>query len=254
MAGVVNIILKKSYIGTEVGGEFGVSQQDDGKINHFTGITGFGDLGADGYNGFVSVGIPASGQHPSVESERHLERGQPGAVDEPGDGHQQPDTRHSEFPQWWKSGKFELGDRSTGESRNGGDRRHAGILVFARVHSDPAASRALRVPVPGAGSQPSTQNLNVLGRFTFNFGGGWQSATALSMFNSQAEQTEPFNPSSNGSTNYPGGMLAYRGGPGVTPVPVPGFPPSSRFPRTTREIRTAWRRPSSIPSRTLAIR
>ena len=224
MAGVVNIILKKSYIGTEVGGEFGVSQQDDGKINHFTGITGFGDLGADGYNGFVSVEYRH--QDNILVSNRNgtWNAANPALWTSLGTG---TNNLTPGIPNSLNGGSPGSLNSVTGVLVNPGTAATAGMPAYSYL---PGCTQTLQQAgrcgflYPGQEIQPSTQNLNVLGRFTFNFGSGWQSATALSMFNSQAEQTEPFNPSSNGSTNYPGGMLAYRGGPGVTPGPGPGIP------------------------------
>src|SRR6202789_348585 len=55
IAGVVNIILKKSYTGTEFAAEAGTSQKHDGTTEHLSGISGIGDLASDGYNAYVAV-------------------------------------------------------------------------------------------------------------------------------------------------------------------------------------------------------
>jgi len=55
IAGVVNVILKKSYVGTNVSAEAGGSQEGGGATTHLTFTHGFGDLDADGYTGYVSA-------------------------------------------------------------------------------------------------------------------------------------------------------------------------------------------------------
>src|SRR3984957_9024119 len=55
IAGVVNVKLKKSYVGSEFTVEGGTSQHGDGTTEHAAGIWGVGDLGSDGYNFYVAV-------------------------------------------------------------------------------------------------------------------------------------------------------------------------------------------------------
>src|SRR6202789_1743991 len=55
IAGVVNIILKKNYNGTEITAESGTSQKHDGTTEHLAGISGIGDLASDGYNAYVAI-------------------------------------------------------------------------------------------------------------------------------------------------------------------------------------------------------
>jgi iron complex outermembrane receptor protein len=53
VAGVVNIILKKSFNGTRVAAESGNTQHGGGKTNRASISTGIGDLDSDGYNAFA---------------------------------------------------------------------------------------------------------------------------------------------------------------------------------------------------------
>ncbi len=55
IAGVVNVILKKSIKGTTVGFEGGTTQEGGGQNVHATFSTGFGDLEEDGYSGYVAA-------------------------------------------------------------------------------------------------------------------------------------------------------------------------------------------------------
>ena len=55
IAGVVNVILKRSYKGGEATAEVGTSQHGGGFTRRFTGIFGGGDLDKDGHNAYLSV-------------------------------------------------------------------------------------------------------------------------------------------------------------------------------------------------------
>lgn len=55
VAGVVNIILKKSFVGTVAKVTYGVSQEGDGKEPRAALTHGFGDLTKDGYNVLLNI-------------------------------------------------------------------------------------------------------------------------------------------------------------------------------------------------------
>ncbi|MEK8052256.1 TonB-dependent receptor [Ideonella sp. DXS22W] len=55
MAGVVNVILKKSHKGTTLHAELGGAQHGGGRSVHVSGIRGFGDLAKDGIAGYLSA-------------------------------------------------------------------------------------------------------------------------------------------------------------------------------------------------------
>ncbi len=55
MAGVVNIKLRKTYVGSEITTEIGTSQHSDGTTEHLAGIAGMGDLATDGYNVWAAI-------------------------------------------------------------------------------------------------------------------------------------------------------------------------------------------------------
>ncbi len=50
VAGVVNIILRKNYVGTALKASYGISEERDGNEARAAVTHGFGDLGKDGYN------------------------------------------------------------------------------------------------------------------------------------------------------------------------------------------------------------
>src|SRR5580658_6895467 len=55
IAGVVNVILKKSFTGLEVNAEGGQTGKHDGATERVTAIAGTGNLDSDGYNAFISA-------------------------------------------------------------------------------------------------------------------------------------------------------------------------------------------------------
>jgi iron complex outermembrane recepter protein len=55
IAGVVNVKLKKTYVGSEFTMEMGTTQYGDGTTEHGAGIWGMGDLSSDGYNVYVAL-------------------------------------------------------------------------------------------------------------------------------------------------------------------------------------------------------
>ncbi len=62
IAGVVNIILKKSYQGASVTAEGGTSNHGDGTTYRVSGIYGLGDLDSDGHNFYVSAEYKKAGE------------------------------------------------------------------------------------------------------------------------------------------------------------------------------------------------
>ena len=55
IAGVVNIILKKTFQGAQLTADGGTSAHADGNTYHVSGIWGMGDLGSDGHNFYLSA-------------------------------------------------------------------------------------------------------------------------------------------------------------------------------------------------------
>jgi iron complex outermembrane recepter protein len=55
MAGVVNVILKKKYVGTAISAEAGTTTEGGGFTDHATVMHGMGDLDADGYNAYINL-------------------------------------------------------------------------------------------------------------------------------------------------------------------------------------------------------
>jgi iron complex outermembrane recepter protein len=62
IAGVVNVILRKDYVGYGVGGTVGTSFKGDGTAGRFSGTAGVGDLAADKFNFFGTVELSREGR------------------------------------------------------------------------------------------------------------------------------------------------------------------------------------------------
>ena len=57
IAGVVNVILRKTYVGANVTADIGTSYKDDGSTRRLAATYGFGDLGKDAYNVYATAEI-----------------------------------------------------------------------------------------------------------------------------------------------------------------------------------------------------
>jgi iron complex outermembrane recepter protein len=55
IGGVVNVILRKNYVGKSIGGSFGMSGHHDGQTTRAFGSIGVGDIDADKYNVFMTL-------------------------------------------------------------------------------------------------------------------------------------------------------------------------------------------------------
>ncbi len=178
IAGVVNIKLKKSYVGSEINFEAGTSQHGDGTTEHGAGIWGMGDLPNDGYNVYVAVdwhhtdkilGSSRSGAYTTLDWS-FLPGGlntKPGAV-----------------------GAFALTypDSVTGYLVN--------PATGAVEQFLPGCTQALQsaqkctFAFPGTLQSPTTQ-INLLGKFTKTLGADWELTVTGSIFDSQAQQIAP---------------------------------------------------------------
>jgi iron complex outermembrane receptor protein len=195
MAGVVNVILKKNFVGTNVSAEGGSSTQGGGTTSHVTVTHGRGNLEADGYNAYVSVEYR----------------------------HQDPIT----YTQRSGAGLWQALDMSA----YGGSNKSAGVITpqntapivlspyllnpnVTRVSGANNSSAFAFFPGTACGSyaqmasggcayedpfkgiQPKTENFNVLASYTKKLGNGWKADFKASLFESKATLPQGF-------TNFP---------------------------------------------------
>jgi iron complex outermembrane recepter protein len=182
IAGVVNVILKKSFTGFEVEGEGGQSGRSDGATEHVNAIGGIGDLQSDGYNAYLSVEWR----------------------------HQDAIFLDNRSGLWTNLNWIPYGGVNL--SQGAGSAYTAQVVAYpnslsgylvnpntlavdgseiylhnacndAKLFSDQCTYVDRRLEI-----QPQTGNLNVLGRFTKNVGDDWQFIATGSVFRSEAEQ------------------------------------------------------------------
>jgi len=218
IAGVVNVILKKSFTGLTMSAETGISSHGDGATQHASITTGWGDLSKDGQNAYVSV----EGRHANsilLKSRPYLAR-----------------------TDWTPYGGVNLTQGTASGADSGassGAGSGTGYLVDANGNNTDYYAGCTQAQAtadqcgyrnPYQTLSPSTTNLDVLGRYTKNLGDGWQTNFQGSLLRSEAHQVGLFNNAAAtgvGSGGNGGGLNLFHFGPGAAPTPA--FPDSFPF-------------------------
>lgn len=207
IAGVINIVLKRSFTGKELHADLGTSQQGGGAMRHVAGLYGLGDLASDGHNFYVSAEFRKQDQI---------------RFDQRGSLFRQTDFRSSG------------GDNATPGAHNASVGSHPasgtgyvtspdGSIVGFMRGCDSGRFAADQCTYGDTYHQilPPTQNLDLLARFTQTLAGTWRLALEASYFDSQSSST--LSP----SRTYPGGDEGIMLRPGVTPTVLPALPPTT---------------------------
>jgi iron complex outermembrane recepter protein len=217
IAGVVNIILKKTFNGLHVSGDYGQTQRGDGATTHLSALYGLGDLNADGRNGYVA--LEYRHQEPILVNNRH-------------------GLWNADDPKnWVKLGGIDITpgvvNPANGGSFAGGLQSNTGVLqnpadstMFAYLPGCTAAKQAAgqcAFLFGGMQIQPPTENVNLTSKFTFKFAQSWESSTEFSVWQSRAEQVNPPYPYNTFASNYPSGFIGINTN-GPVPVLAPGSP------------------------------
>jgi iron complex outermembrane receptor protein len=189
IAGVVNIILKKTFVGADFTADAGTSYKGDGTTEHFSATYGFGDLAGDGHNTYVNVefrhqqaiGLLSRPQYSNFDYYDQY----PPAVNAPVEyGVVQPG---SAFPitntLQGMVGQYDPTNPGTPLSYQSLSACPNPTAGSANVLGGCAYNIAAYDQV-----QPQTTNINVLLRHSMEFGGGWSGVVTASMFQSKAEQ------------------------------------------------------------------
>jgi iron complex outermembrane receptor protein len=234
MAGVVNVILKKSYIGTTASAEAGTATEGGGTTYHASVMHGFGDLDADGYNAYFNLEVRH--QDDITYSQRN------------GDG-LWTNTNWTAYP----GGSAKTPGLVTPLSQQPATLTpyltnpnlpfgpsNAVFLGGACTSYSQLESGGCQYQNPHAEIQPTTQNLNLLGSFTKKLGGDWQVNTKASLFDSKGEQysTLAFVPpwsegmtlvpqSFNGNTAIASGVIPHQVGTPISQITVPANYPGN---------------------------
>ncbi|MDB6101064.1 MAG: hypothetical protein JWO52_1063 [Gammaproteobacteria bacterium] len=199
IAGVINVILKKTYEGATVTADAGTSSHADGTTEHVAGTFGMGNLLNEGHNFYVSGEFRHQGQI------RFIDRG--------GIFTQRDFTSTG-------GNNVTLGvpnDITGGFARSG-----TGYII------DPANPAAIAAFMPGCDAtryaagqctyndtwdqiQPDQKNYNFVGKFTQAFHEGWQLALEATYFESKSQQIGQPN------RTFTNGFQGVTSGPYVTP-------------------------------------
>ena len=211
IAGVVNIILKRSFVGATITADLGTSYRNDGTTRRVTGMVGFGDLASDGRNFYVAGEL--------------RRRSQIRLTDRGGMFTQTDFTANGGYD-------LTLGVPAPGNPLVGNHPASAtgyvtdpgGTIVGFMPGCDAASLAAARCTYHDRWRQiqPPTENYNLLGRYTQNLGADWQLSLQASYFESKAQQIFGL------ARTFPGGFQGITSGPGViTALREPPSPPTT---------------------------
>jgi iron complex outermembrane recepter protein len=218
IAGVVNIKLKETYVGSQFTGEGGATQHNDGWYWHAAAIVGWGDLNSDGYNIYVDLdfhrneliwGTSRSGQWTALNWS-NFPGGQntnPGAIGATG----------LAYP-----------DSVTGYVLNPANPTlQAASFLPGCTYALQQADKCT-FSFPGQ-IQPPTSQTNFLSKMTKALAGDWKLTVTASLFDSVAQQTAPptepaFGHLLNNTGAEQGSIPLIAWGPGFGPTPVV-YPP-----------------------------
>ena len=209
IAGVVNIKLKKTFVGAEVTAEGSTSYKRDGTGYHFAGIFGHGDLANDGYNAYVAIDFhktdAITGASRDNEGFANLNwSGLPGGVNTT------PGASNDSAVSYPAS--------TTGYLINPNTNSGTPYAFLPGCSQAAQTANQCTFQFPGL-IQPPTEQTNVLAKFTKSLANDWTLALTGSVFVSNAEQVAAISPyNAFSSTNYAtGGQVNIAFGPGVAP-------------------------------------
>lgn len=210
IAGVVNIILKRSFAGIRLSADTGTSYKNDGTSYKVAGIAGFGDLASDGHTAYVAVELRKQNQIRLTDREGVFTR-----TDFTADG------GYDLTPGVPAPGNPFVGGLPA--SATGYVADATGAIAGFMPGCDAARLAASRCSYHGnwAQIQPSTENDNLVMRYTQRVAPDWQIVLQGSYFRSRSQQV--FDPSRSFANGYQG----VTSGPGVVPVILPALAPTT---------------------------
>lgn len=210
IAGVVNIILKRSYVGKSITVDAGTSYKNDGNTYRVAGAFGFGDLAADGHNFYITGELRKQNQIRFSDRGGYFTKtdytAEGGYDVTPG----VPAPRNPLVGSLPRSGTGYVTDNS-------------GAIAGFMPGCDATRLAAGQCTYHDTWSQiqPPTENYNFVSRFTQNLNKDWQLSVQGSYFQSKAQQV------SGPSRAFAGGYEGITSGPGVVPSLLPTLPPTS---------------------------
>jgi iron complex outermembrane receptor protein len=197
VAGVVNIILKKTFVGLTATADGGTSSHADGSTVHTSVTFGMGDLEADGHNFYVSA------EYRHQEQIRFSDRGGLFTqTDFTGTGGEDVTF-----------GRPNLFNGSTPISATGYVTDPAGAVAgfFPGCNATQFNAGTCTYTNTWSQIQPETSNINFVGKFTQKLAADWTLGVQGTYFESRAQQVTA------ASTTFTGGYTGVTSGPGVIP-------------------------------------
>ena len=218
IAGVVNVILRRSFVGTVAKSSFGQSRFGDGTEKRVTLTHGVGSIQDDNFNLLLNAEVVSKG---AVYNSARSGRGAVGRTDFRPEGY----TAEASGGANGGSGAIIAGGGAAVSSIVGNVRNPSTLLYSSRVaaNSAPCTNLSGGYPQgdPGGGClidatqrygmiQPKSESLNLFGRYTRKIEGDAEHYTEFNYYNSNF--TSNGTPSSvSGSTGYPGGPVSNAG-------------------------------------------
>jgi iron complex outermembrane receptor protein len=218
IAGVVNVILKKSFTGLTMSAETGLSAHGDGATQHGSIMAGWGDLSKDGQNAYIAI----EGRHANSILLKN-----------------RPYLARTDWTPYGGANLTQGTDSGAVSGASSGAGSGTGVLTdtsgnplayYPGCTATQAAADQCGYKNPYQTLSPSTTNLDVMGRYTKNLAGGWQANIQGSMLRSEAHQVGLFNNAAAtgaGIGGNGGGLNLFHFGPGAAPTPA--FPDSFPF-------------------------
>lgn len=214
IAGVVNVILKKSYVGTNVTAEGGDSQKGGGAATHLTAIHGWGDLDTDGYNAYIS----AEFRHSDAIrlDQRSGQLWDNGDWTSRGGINTNPGVPNLNNGLLSRSGAAYLYNQNgAGGTSNPANFAFAPGCNYASYMAGGCAYKDSATDL-----QPQTENINVLASYTKKLQGDWLLKLKASLFDSKVAVSGG-RPAEFPTTSYDGNTTL---GPGILPSQVGAIP------------------------------
>jgi len=227
MAGVVNIILKKNFVGTTVNAEGSGTTEGGGGTVHASVTHGMGDFDADGYNAYVS--LEYRHQDPISLAQR---QGDGLAFDSNlnsiGGVNKTPGVISPIAPNPVTRSPYLTAQNSTSDAVFG----PGATCSNAQLNS--AAGCAWQSPID---LSPETQNVNLLASFSKKLDDGWRLDVKASLFDSEAYLVgNPATfPQSYSQGSSAGGLAVNANNPGtlVGPGSIPAIQVPANYPGNT---------------------
>ena len=205
IAGVVNVKLKKTYVGSEFTMEAGTTQYGDGTTEHGSGIWGMGDLSNDGYNVYVAVDWHHTDKILGADRSGAFTTTNWSAL--PGGVNTQPGSTASSGLTYPDSVSGYLINPNTASGQ-----------PYAFLPGCDQASQNVNkctFPFPGVIQSPTTQ-VNLLSKFTKSLANDWALTVTGSVFDSSAQQVAAttFGHAFNNTGQEAGSIVNITGSPG----------------------------------------